>query len=525
VVQAATQTALGIASLSCVPDLSAAGSLNCAIQLSRGAPAGGVQITIESNSARLQPPAPMRIAAGQQGVNFRIHVIPSDQDVQPRITASIPGASRAISVSITGARPTAVTLAGSTVPAGGRLSGEIRLTPSNVPDVVTVSLSATLSSLHVPVSIAFRPGQTRATFQISADSRARAQSGDIVAQYGQTAVRTRVFVISSRSPSLSGPHEVTARFGEEAAFTVSAFDPQGLPLVYSVDTLPKGATFDGTSGSFSWTPQPAQAGIYELSVTATNSDSVSANAGVTIAVGSGRPVITGVHNEAGRARPACSPGALATLAGRWLAPGSDPVADPTGPAELGGIRVTVNGGAASVVYASPQRVDFVCPALEPGSIVVSVENQAGAAEPAATVMAAVAPALLTLDGSGAGQGLVYFAGSTEMVASRDYLALGEPAQAGDAIALRATGIGSVSDAPPGVMVGGMPAQVTSVTEVPGMAGVVEIIALVPAGVAEGPDVPVYILVRRPEAPAGVRGERENLRLRSNWVTIAVESAQ
>ena len=111
VLQPATQVAFGIASLNCVPDLSAAGSLNCAIQLTRGAPDGGVQVTIQSSSARLQPPAPIRISAGQQNATFAIHVIASDQDAQPQVTASMPGAARTISVSISGARPTAVILA------------------------------------------------------------------------------------------------------------------------------------------------------------------------------------------------------------------------------------------------------------------------------------------------------------------------------------------------------------------------------------------------------------------------------
>jgi uncharacterized protein (TIGR03437 family) len=526
VLQPATQATFGIASLNCVPDLSAAGSLYCAIQLTRGAPDGGVQVTIQSSSARLQPPAPIRIPAGQQNATFAMHVVASDQDAQPQVTASMPGAARTISVSITGARPTAVILAAATIAAGTRLSGEIPLNPSNVPDFVKVALSTTNANLRLPASITFRPGQTRATFQISADPRAREGDAEILAQFGQTVARAPLAVSSSRSPFLIIPHEITARFGEVAAFTASAFDPQGLPVVYSLDTLPEGASFDAATGSFSWTPEPSQAAVYEIAVTATNSESAAATARVKITVDSGAPVITGIYNAAGKDVPACSPGALASVEGRWLATGSDPVADPSGAsAELGGVRVTVNGKRASVVYASARRIDFVCPALEPGNVAVSVENASGAAGPAPAVMAAIAPALFTLDGSGAGQGIVYLAGSSELAASRDDLALGEPAQAGDAVVLRATGIGSPSGPPPVVMVGGLPAQVASVGNVSGMAGIVEITVLVPAGVAEGDRVPVYLVFRRLNVPAFVRGERQNLRLRSNWVTIAVESGR
>ena len=61
------------------------------------------------------------------------------------------------------------------------------------------------------------------------------------------------------------------------------------------------------------------------------------------------------------------------------------------------------------------------------------------------------------------------------------------------------------------MVGGLPAQVASVVDVSGMAGVAEITVLVPAGVAEGDRVPVYVVSRRLNVPGSVRGERENLR--------------
>ena len=297
-------------------------------------------------------------------------------------------------------------------------------------------------------------------------------------------------------------------------------------MVYSLDSLPNGASFDAETGSFSWTPEASQAAVYEIVVTATNSAGASVTARVQITVDSGAPVITGIYNAAGKGVPACSPGALASVEGRWLAIGNDSVADPSGASEeLGGVRVTVNGKPASVVYASARRLDFVCPALEPGNVAISVENASGAAGPVPAVMAAIAPALFTLDGSGAGQGIVYLAGSSELAASRDDLALGEPAQPGDAIVLRATGIGSPSGPPPVVIVGGLPAQVASVGNVSGMAGVAEITVLVPAGVAEGDRVPVYIAARRVNGPVSVRGERQNLRLRSNWVTIAVESGQ
>ena len=45
-------------------------------------------------------------------------------------------------------------------------------------------------------------------------------------------------------------------------FTVNATDPDGDELAYSASNLPSGATFNSTTGEFSWTPAFGQAGVY-----------------------------------------------------------------------------------------------------------------------------------------------------------------------------------------------------------------------------------------------------------------------
>ena len=52
--------------------------------------------------------------------------------------------------------------------------------------------------------------------------------------------------------------------GELLEFNISATDPDGDQLVYSVSNLPEGANFDPDTRTFSWTPRYDQAGVYSV---------------------------------------------------------------------------------------------------------------------------------------------------------------------------------------------------------------------------------------------------------------------
>src|SRR5262249_42316801 len=145
-------------------------------------------------------------------------------------------------------------------------------------------------------------------------------------------------------------------------------------------------------------------GSYDLIFTATNSDQLSSTGTVNIVVGSGLPAITGIANSASAASPVCSAGSLAGVRGRWLTTSGAGASDPSGSGvELAGSRVKVNGTYAPLVYASPLRVDFVCPASGPGTpLNISIETGAGGSDPVAAAGSPLAPGLFTLDGSGAG---------------------------------------------------------------------------------------------------------------------------
>jgi hypothetical protein len=64
-----------------------------------------------------------------------------------------------------------------------------------------------------------------------------------------------------------GPQRIAA--GQLLEFQVTARNPApGAKLAYSAASLPSGATFDGASRTFSWTPTARQAGAYSVKFTA-----------------------------------------------------------------------------------------------------------------------------------------------------------------------------------------------------------------------------------------------------------------
>jgi uncharacterized protein (TIGR03437 family) len=91
---------------------------------------------------------------------------------------------------------------------------------------------------------------------------------------------------------------------------------------------------------------------------------------------------------------------------------------------------------------------------------------------------------------------------------------GQPAQAEDSIAIRATGLGA-----PGsftslmVKVGDLVVQPVSVEPISAFAGLYEIVVVVPAGAPEGEAVPLMLLVTTADGKV----------LESNAVTIAIEA--
>jgi uncharacterized protein (TIGR03437 family) len=391
--------------------------------------------------------------------------------------------------------------------AGSQATCELRVDSTSEPMQVQV----TSSSEHVkaPSAVVTRANQTRLTFQVAADALAGGQLATITATAGTATAQETIQVQASSGPVLTVPSTQAGRLGKALRFTVSAVDPAGLPVQLTAVNAPVGASFDAASGLFEWTPSASQSGKYKVTFGATNSGRQSSSAEVTVNVGSGLPSL------ANSERLVCSPGSLASLNGSGFGEPGAALSDSSGNSMvLGGTQVKINGQSAPVLFASDARVSFLCPALEADTqLEAAVETEAGISESVTAPMQQVSPMMFSLDGSGENQGVISFAGTTELAMARNFLAAGHPAQPGDEILIWGSGFGTPTEVPAvEVKLGGVDAEVESVSAVAGHAGVYTIQARVPAGTDFGEAVPVQVQVTTPDGK----------QFRSNKLTLALE---
>jgi hypothetical protein len=275
-----------------------------------------------------------------------------------------------------------------------------------------------------------------------------------------------------------------------------------LPVSVAASGQPSGSVFDAQSGVFEWTPAEDNLGTHTIEFTATNSLGFTTTRSIDIDVVAARPALSRLRNGAGPgALAACTPGSLATLLGNSLAGDSGAAS-----------RVLVNGVDATVVRASNRQIDFVCPALAPGaSMAISVIAGRETSNELQTVMQESAPGLLTIDGSGSGQGLV--AHARGLATLPRFGQEGMPAIAGEAITLLATGINcnEISSGLKPLLYLGHDLQSVTLLRPSAYPGVCEVHSVIPQGVSGNEVALVLQLVRE-----------DGSTVKSNAILIAIE---
>jgi uncharacterized protein (TIGR03437 family) len=234
---------------------------------------------------------------------------------------------------------------------------------------------------------------------------------------------------------------------------------------------------------------------------------------------SSAPQLDAVKNSAGNGTGPISPGEVVTLSGSLLGPGLmffQTTADGQGvTTQLAGTRVLFDGVAAPVIYTSATQVSAVTPYGLDGKVStqVQVEYQGVVSNSLTMAVAAVAPAIYTFDGSGAGQGYVI---------NQDFTANGpgNAALTGSQVWILITGAGQtippgvdgqfVGTPPPqaslpvAVRIGGMDAAVQSAAGWPGLlAGLMLINVTVPNSAPAGDAVSVVVQVGDESSQDGV----------------------
>ncbi len=185
-----------------------------------------------------------------------------------------------------------------------------------------------------------------------------------------------------------------------------------------------------------------------------------------------------------------SPGQLISVFGKNLTTGGPYSAAATPlPFSLGTTQVILGGLRCPLIYVSTTQINLQLPStFLPGaqSLSVMVNQTPGSPEP--VTIAAVAPALFTVNSTGVGAGAILHADYAPVAASR-------PAVVGETVLIFGTGLGTtspaVADGAPApalsrtletvsVNMGGHPAVVSYSGLAPGFAGLYQINAVVPA---------------------------------------------
>jgi len=185
------------------------------------------------------------------------------------------------------------------------------------------------------------------------------------------------------------------------------------------------------------------------------------------------------------------------------------------PTAAGGTSVYINGAAAPVIYASATQVAAVVPYGISGSLAqLYVQSQNQTSAPFNVSVASQIPAVFTLNGSGAGQAAAI--NNTD----NSINGAGKPAKVGDYVQLYVTGVGQTSPAGSDglinaaplpvptatvkVTIGGQTANVNFAGGAPGaVAGVIQVNAQIPSGIAVGAAVPVVVQVGTSNSQPGV----------------------
>jgi uncharacterized protein (TIGR03437 family) len=415
------------------------------------------------------------------------------------VTAAYNGQSKGVLFVLTAAassspvaRITSMTCLPRTLTAGSH--GSCRVTLDSVQNSSGVALHVSTSSgaLRLPERVLARRGQRTVEFQI--DAADAAESIDVTAALGQDTVTEVLRVAPDRSQPIHVPGRQFVKHGTELRFAVSAADPSA---TLKAGILPSGAQFDPDAGEFRWTPVSSQTGTYEIEFTALNAATAKATATVTVDVDSGEPVVTGIVNAASRSKEAaCSPGAIATIEGRWLQDA----------------KVWANGIAVPVLAASETGVDILCPDAVAGSeLSFTVSSDFGGPKVLRTISRSAAPGLFSLDGTGAGQALALVEDSSKVAMAQNYRIAAQPALAGERIRLYATGIDRLSNV--SVRVGEAQIAPTAIRAVGERPGLFEVIVTLPETIDKSGEILLSL-----------SGNAESTKLQTNVLSIVVDPA-
>ncbi len=170
------------------------------------------------------------------------------------------------------------------VSAGSKALCEIPLGAGGAAEPAEIRLSSA-DGVSYPASVGVRAGQTKAWFEVDTNAGAAAGTVTLSAQLGSNGVEGSLEVTRDDAPLLRTPNGETGAPGTAIAFDVEAEDVT--PVALSVSGLPAGATFDSSSGTFTWVPTASDLGTHTIVFSATNLPGRTRSQAVTVDVAAG----------------------------------------------------------------------------------------------------------------------------------------------------------------------------------------------------------------------------------------------
>jgi hypothetical protein len=138
------------------------------VNLSSSAPAGGVVVTLASNSSAIQVPQTVTVPAGQTSVNFLVQTSAVGDVFVRTVTATLEGVTRSANLTLH-PRPTLNTfiVSPNDVQGGQSTTGTVTLVRPTTLGSVQVALASQSSAIQVPPSVTVPQGSNTVSFTIT----------------------------------------------------------------------------------------------------------------------------------------------------------------------------------------------------------------------------------------------------------------------------------------------------------------------------------------------------------------------
>jgi len=259
--------------------------------------------TIASNNLDLDIYPPTSVFVDYVGGDYRLNAespaigyadpdYATSKDIlgNPRDSEPDAGCYEYISSDSGNSAPVLAAIGDKTVDEGSLLTFSVSATDADGDTITYSATSLPSGASFVNQTFSWTPGYDQAgTYQVT--FTASDTSG---AQDSETITITVNNV--NRSPELQSIGNKSVNENDTLSFTISASDPDGDAITYSVDPLPSGAAFG--NGTFTWTPGYDQAGIYTLTFTASDGQAQdSETISVTVNNVNRKPVLDAIADQ------------------------------------------------------------------------------------------------------------------------------------------------------------------------------------------------------------------------------------